>query len=126
MSYAKRVRIDVTTASDGSATVYSSPVNGLLDKIEYVKAGSGNFTDGVDFTITDENTGQSLWTEQNVNASTVRAPRQATHAGDGTAALYAVAGAAVLDRTAIADSRIKVVIASGGDTKTGTFWVTLV
>ena len=68
MGFAQRIRVDVTTASDGTATGYSASLNGLIDKIEYVKAVSGGFSDGVDFTITDENTGQGLWTQNDINA----------------------------------------------------------
>jgi hypothetical protein len=49
------------------------------------------------------------------------APRQATHSTAGAAALYAAAGTAVNDKIALANDRIKIVIASGGNTKTGVF-----
>lgn len=124
MSFAQRLTVDVTTASDGSATAYSDPIAyGLLSQIRYVKT---DFDNGSTFTITLEATGETLWTESNVNASATRAPRQATHGTDGTAALYAAAGTAVQDKIAIAGDRVKVVIASGGATKTGTFHITLI
>lgn len=85
-----------------------------------------DFANGVDFTITSEATGETLWAESNVDASATRAPRQATHGTDGTAALYAGSGTAVLDKIALANTRVKIVVASGGDTKTGTFYVVLV
>lgn len=109
--------VAVTSDASGDATVYSTQVNGLLDRIEYVKT---DFDNGVDFTITLENTGEGLWTESNVNASTVRAPRQAVHTVLGAAALYAAGGVAVLDRIAV-NGRVKIVIAQGGNAKTGTF-----
>lgn len=123
MSYARRLTIAVTTAADGSATAYSDHiVYGMVSQIRYVKT---DFADGVDFTITAEATGEALWAENDVNASTVRAPRQATHTTAGAAALYASGGAAVLAPIVIANDRIKVVIASGGDTKAGVFHVVL-
>ena len=64
---------------------------------------------------------ETIWAQQDVNASATVAPRQATHGTDGTAALYAAAGAAVRDHIALANDRIKIQIASGGNTKTGTF-----
>lgn len=118
MSYTQRVAVTVTTAADGSATAYSDVLVGKLSQIRYVKT---DFADGSTFTITAEATGETLWTETAVNASATRAPRQATHSTAGVAALYAAGGAAVNDKIALANDRIKIVIASGGDTKTGTF-----
>lgn len=115
--------VTVTTAADGSATAYSDRMNGLLDRIRYAKT---DFADGSTMTITLEDTGESLWTETGVNATTSRAPRQATHLNtSGAAALYAAAGTAVLDRIAV-NGRVKIVIASGGNTKTGTFYIVTV
>lgn len=124
MAYARRLTVAVTTAADGSATVYSDPIDsGLLSQIRYVKA---DFADGSTFTITAEATGETLWTESAVNASATRAPRQSTHSTAGAAALYAAGGAAVNDKIAIANDRVKIVIASGGANKTGTFHFVLV
>ena len=49
------------------------------------------------------------------------APRQALHTVAGVAAVYAAAGEPVLGPIGISDSRIKIVLAQGGDTKTGVF-----
>jgi len=68
-------------------------------------------------------TGETLWTEENVDSSATRAPRQATHSTAGVAALYAGSGQAVNDKIVLAADRVKIVIASGGDTKTGTFHI---
>lgn len=119
MSYARRLSVTVTTAADGSATAYSEHVDyGLLSQIRYVKT---DFADGSTFAITSEATGETLWSETGVNASATRAPRQATHSTAGAAALYAAGGAAVNDKIAIANDRIKIEISGGGDTKTGVF-----
>jgi hypothetical protein len=120
---AKRYKVTVTTASDGTATAYSPRISGKVVQIEYVKPGSGSYDDGVDFTITGEATGVGLWTEANVNASAVRAPRQATHSNVGAAALYAAGGTAVQDRIGLANDRVKIVIAQGGNAKVGTFHI---
>jgi hypothetical protein len=114
----RRFKVPVTVAADGSATAYTPRVAGLLNSIHYVKT---DFADGVDFTITSEATGETLWAEMNINASTVRNPRAATHTYAGVAALYAAAGTAVQDKIALASDRIKIVIAAGGVSKTGTF-----
>lgn len=122
MSYAKRITVDVTTDADGDATAYSAEeLTGAVRLVRYVKDATTPFADGVDFTVTSEQTGQTIWAEENVNASTSRSPRQATHTNAGAAALYAAAGAAVLGDIVLAAERIKIVVGSGGDTKVGQF-----
>ncbi len=116
----RRYAIAVTTASDGSATAYSPYLSGYIQDIQYVKT---DFADGVDFTITAEAYGRTLWAEDDVNAAAIRAPRQPTHTTAGVASLYASGGTAVNDKIALSRDRVKVVIASGGATKTGTFIV---
>lgn len=120
MSYATRQTIAVTTAADGSATAYSEVFTGKISQIRYVKT---DFAAGVDFTITLEATSETVWTQLNVDATATVAPRQATHSTDGVAALYAAAGSAVNDKIAAANDRLKIVIASGGNAKTGTFYL---
>lgn len=114
----RRFNIAVTCASDGSATVYTPYLSGYLHQIQYVKT---NFTDGVDFTITAEATGETIWTESNVNAAAVKAVRQPTYTTAGVASLYASGGTAVNDRIALSRDRVKIVIASGGNATTGAF-----
>lgn len=116
----RRHVVTATTASDGSCTVYSPRLFGRIHQIEYVK---GDFADGVDFAITGEATGIGLWTQTNVNASAVVAPRQPTHSPLGAARLFASAGEAVGDKIALAADRVKIVIAQGGNAKSGTFHI---
>ncbi len=115
--------VNVTTAADGTVTAFSPKFSGMIHQIEYVKDGSNAFADGVDFTITGEATGVGLWTESNVNATAVRAPRQPTHSQVGAAALYASAGTAVNDRIAMANDRVRIVLAQGGNAKVGRFHI---
>ena len=117
----RRVKVTVTTDGSGDASAYSPNVSGEIMGVSYVKPGAGSYTDGVDFTITNETTGQSIWTESNVNATAHRAPRQPVHDLSGVAGLYAAAGAAVLVPVAISQSRIKIVLAQGGASKVGAF-----
>lgn len=124
--YAQRITVPLTTAADGSATVFSVDIPfGRLSQIRYVKPISGGFDDGSTITCTVESTGETLWTESNVNASATRAPRQATHSTAGAAALYAAGGAAVNDKIAIVADRIKIVVANGGNAKNATFFFLL-
>lgn len=118
MSFIQRFEVAVTTIADGSATAYTPNFTGKLSHIRYVKT---DYAAGVDFTITSEATGETIWTQADVNASATVAPRQATHSTAGVAALYAGGGSAVLEPICLAKDRIKIVIAQGGDTKTGKF-----
>lgn len=103
--------VNITTDASGDATAYSDPIAGKLHAIIYTK---DDFTDGVDFTITDEDTGATLWTETNQNASIVDYPRLIAQGSNGA------------DLTGwyvepIVTGRVKIVVGSGGDTKSGSF-----
>lgn len=116
----KRHKVTITTAADGTATGYSPVISGEIMQVEYVK---GDYADGVDFTITGEDTSVNIWTQSNVNASAVVAPRQPTHSQAGVASLYAAGGTAVQAPIAIARDRVKIAIAQGGNAKVGTFHI---
>ena len=120
--YAERHSVSVTTIADGSAIAYSPVITGKIINIIYNKT---DFTDGVDFTITLEGSAQNLWVELNVNVSKTVAPRQATHDTVGIASLYAAAGEPVEDYILAANDRVKIVIAAGGATKSGTFIIVI-
>ncbi|WP_448113071.1 hypothetical protein [Mesorhizobium amorphae] len=100
--------------------MYSPFLSGRLAAIHYIKT---DFADGVDFTITSEATGETLWTESDVNAAKVCRPRGATHSNAGVAALYASAGTAVNDLIRLGRDRIKIAIAAGGNAKNGAFHI---
>ena len=118
--YCQRHVVTLTTAVGGAVTGYTPNITGRVLSIRYVKT---DFATGVDFTITGEATGVTIWTQENVNASTTCYPRQATHSTAGVASLYASGGEAVNDHIYLANERIKFAIASGGDAKTGVFHV---
>lgn len=123
----KRFKVTVTTAADGTAVAYSPRFSGEIHQIEYVKdtasAGANAFANGVDFTVTGEATGVNLWTENDVNASAVRAPRQPTHSQAGVGSLYAAGGTAVQARIGLGNDRVKIAIAQGGNAKVGAFHI---
>jgi len=121
--HAERHILKLTTDADGAATGYTPPVSGRVLEIHYVKPAADGFEDGVGFTITAEATGENLWVESPVNASTVRRPRAPTHASTGTPSLYAALGEPVENAIALANDRVKIVIDTGGDKKSGTFHV---
>ena len=122
--HTERHVVDVLTDGDGAFTGYTPAVNGRVLAIHYVKDGTTGFTNGVDFTITQEDTGETIWTESDVNASKSCFPRGATHSNAGVAAVYASGGSPVLDHIAVS-GRIKIVIASGGAAKLGKFHVVI-
>lgn len=108
-----------------TATAYSPFLSGYIESIEYVKAGSNPYSDGVDFTITADVTGESILALTDQNSSVVKRPRAATHSVAGAAALYASGGTAVNDRIALSRDRVKIAIAQGGNGTTGTFIITV-
>lgn len=118
----RRFVVTAVTDASGDATAYSPVLSGYVHQIQYVKT---DYADGVDFTITGNTTGQTIWTQSNVNAAVVVAPRQATSSTAGVAALYASGGTAVNDRVALSREMVKIVIAQGGNTKTGDFHITV-
>jgi hypothetical protein len=118
----RRFIVTALTDASGDATAYSPYVSGYIHSVQYVKT---DYANGVDFTITSETTAQTIWTQSNVDAAAIVAPRQATHSTAGVAALYASGGTGVLDRVALSRERVKVVIAQGGNAKTGAFHITV-
>lgn len=116
--YAQRELVTVA----GSATGYTAVVTGRIVSVQYVKT---DYDANPDFSITTEMTGQEVWSEADVDASTTRAPRQATHDVTGTTSHYAAGAEPVEDYIVVANERIKIVTTGGGIDKTGTFYVTI-
>lgn len=119
----RRYKVTVTTDGSGNAVAYSPRIAGEIHQIEYVKDGANPYANGVDFTITGEATGIGLWTQADVNASAVVAPRQPTHSQVGVASLYAAGGTAVQARVGMASDRVKISLAQGGAAKVGAFHI---
>lgn len=117
MSYAKREDVTVATSTGGAATEYSSVLNGKVAAIVYASGGASGYASTVDFTITAETTGQNLWTEANITAGQSVYPVVAANTQDGAASTITE------KEIALADERVKIVLAQGGNTKTGTFTV---
>ncbi len=112
--HAERKAIPVTTAADGTATVYSPNITGRITDIIYAKT---DFADTVDFAITAETTGRNIWTEANVTAAKAVAPVRAAQVPAGTNSTLTEVP------FLLANERIKFAIAEGGDTKSGSFTV---
>jgi len=116
--FAKAPSVRVVTAADGSATVYSENV----DTGCYRKSVTSRriLPTGRRSRSQCEQTAETLWSESPSNASATRAPRQATHGTDGSASLYAAAERRAGQDPRSLKDRIKIVIAAGGNVKSGT------
>ena len=118
MSFCRKVSAAFTTTAGGAATVYTDDVvTGRILSVRYEYADADT---GADITITTEDTGQAVLTLTNAGTSTVqKQPRQATHDVTGGAETYD-ATEPVNDYIWAVNERLKVVVAQGGNTKTGT------
>ncbi|MFH1731831.1 MAG: hypothetical protein ABIF82_09300 [Planctomycetota bacterium] len=113
--------VTVTTDDSGNATAYipgdtdaargNNALTGRVLALIYTKVDYASCT----ITVTDERSGQSIWTEASVNASKTLYPHVAATVQNG--------GASSLTEVPLcmARSRIKIVVASGGTTKSGIF-----
>lgn len=118
----RKFTVPVTTAADGTATAYSPYLSGYVESIQYVKT---DFANGVDFTITADETGEAILSLTDQNTAVTVRPRATTHSTAGVAAVYASGGTAVNDRIALGRDRVKIVIAQGGNAKSGAFVITV-
>jgi hypothetical protein len=123
--YIERLVLTLTVNASGDATVYSPTIlMGRVLQLRYVPDASDALATGADLTITGETTGVAVATLANIGTSAfTRVPRQATHGADGSASLYAVGGEPVEEPVYLAGERLKVVVAEGGVSKTGTLHV---
>lgn len=119
MAYAIRHMVAITTDASGDGTGFTPIVNGKIVNVRYVKT---DYADGMDVVVTLSATAQAVWTGTDVNASVTVAPRQATHDTAGVAATYDGAEP-VEDHIWAGNDRVQITVASGGDTKTGSFEV---
>lgn len=117
MAFPQFVEVTATTNSSGDATAYTDNIRGKIIAVKYTKASSGSYADGVDFTITTEASLRNVWVDTNINATETVVPKELNDGTDGADLT------GVYDHIRAFNERVKVVVASGGDTKTGTFTV---
>lgn len=122
----QRYKVTLATSTAQASTGYlpdptsSDAGQGITGKIKTIIYTRVDMVSSADFTITTERNGQTVWTQSNVGTSSlVKHPRAAIHTTGGTVST------AVAEKTEIAvvNDRIKIVVAQGGATKTGTFEV---
>ena len=114
----KYEKVSWTTDGSGNATAYGKTVTGEVCAIDYLP---GDTATGATVSVYDEPSGgftHTLLVKATAGTANLRFyPRELVHKAEDGAALTGTAGG---DRTEpLAAGKIKVVIASGGDTKTG-------
>lgn len=129
MSFIQRVALGtgVTTAG-GALTLYSPVVTGLVERIEYVPDATSPLDTNGDIVVTGEVSAAPVLTKANIGLSAVAwHPRIGVNLNtDGAAAVFIAAGQPILDKVAIANERIKLVIAQGGNAlASGAFYAVL-
>ena len=117
MSYPIRHTVDITTATGGAGTGYLGPCRGVINSIGYA---TGTLATSADLTITMETSKQAVLTAADVAVGTQFRPVAA-----GTTTTGAASSLTEVPIYA-ADERVKIVIAQGGNTKTGTFYAVVV
>jgi hypothetical protein len=122
--FIERHSLTLTVNASGAATVYTdTPVSGRVLQLRYVPHASTPLDTGADLTITGEDTGVAIATLSNIGTVGVTfVPRQATHGVTGTALVYAGTDP-VTEPVYLAGERLKVVVAQGGTSKTGTLHI---
>ena len=121
----KKHAISVTTNSSGAFTGYTPVSSGYVRAISYVPHGATPLDTNADIVVSGNTSSIPVLTQANIGtAARTWHPRAATHAvADGAAALYAAGGTAVNTDVPVADESVKLVVANGGDTLSGTFYV---
>lgn len=114
MAFPQSLSVTVATIADGSGTDYTANIRGRIIAVRYTKV---DYDDGVDFTITTETSAQDVWVDTNVNASETVVPKLLNDGTNGTDL------AAEYDHIRAFNERVKIVIAQGGNVKTGTFTI---
>jgi hypothetical protein len=119
-----RHRISVTTDAGGDATAFTPVAFGRVLQLRYVPDGTSPLDTAADLDITLKESGVVVANHDNIGTSAfTKVYRQATHGIDGSASLYAAGGEPTEDHVFVAGEPIKLVIASGGNAKSGTLVV---
>ena len=121
----QRSKVTIETDADGNGIGYVGIVNGVdngrLLAIRYVK---DSYEDGIDIVVTGTVSGIEILTLADMNATITKYPRAtANNVTDGSDALYAGQGQPIKVLVPIVGEGIKIVVSSGGNTKSGSFYV---
>lgn len=123
--FIERLTLALAVNGSGVGTIYSEKaVSGRVLQVRYVPDATKPLDTNTDLTITGEETGVAIATLASIGLSAfTKAIRQPTQILDGTAALFAAGGTTVNEPVYLANERIKVVVADGGVSMTGTLHV---
>ena len=112
--------VTITTDASGDFTGHTVVTNGLVHAVRFVDT---DLDATADITLTCGASGMAILTMTDQANTGTYQPQGATHSTAGAAALYAAGGTAVLAPIPVADETIKVVVAQGGNVKTGTLHI---
>jgi len=110
---------ELTSDGAGDGTLLLGPVKGRIINVIYEADPTTPYDATVDFTVTTENTKQTIWGPLNVPASRTRAPRQETHKTGGGV----TGGYDFIHCAGVNGEKVKIVIAQAGATKKGKFTI---
>lgn len=113
--YVERHTVSLTTDASGDVIGYTPHVSGCVLAIIYTK---NDFDNGVDITVTLESTGQAILALTDQNSSGTWYPRQQVHGATGTG-LTLDGTRLMVEPVVAANDRVKVVVAQGGNVKSG-------
>ena len=114
-----RYDVALTTIADGSVTAYTPFVSGRVLAVGYVKT---DFDNGVDITVSTETTTRTIVALTNQNTSVLVHPRVAVQ--DAAGADATLDGTRSMREPAhVCNERVKIVVAQGGNVKTGSVYV---
>jgi len=114
MAAKQKIVVEVITGLSGGKIAYTQPLIGNVLSIQYIKAASNPYADGVSVLVVGEDSGETIWSESPVNASVTRRPRLTMHDSGGS---DEVVGETYL----CVNERLKITVSSAGQYKTGTF-----
>lgn len=115
--YAERHSLTIATNGSGAGTEYTPTVTGRILTVQYVKV---DYDNGIDFVVSLEATGEVILTGTDVNASAVFYPR--VPVDDEAGADATLDGTRKMREPVVAaKDRVKIVVAQGGASKSGTF-----
>jgi hypothetical protein len=115
--------LDVESDGSGDASVETIETNGELVSIQYTKNDTDPYADTVDFSITNTDTGEIIWAEENVTATKIVYPEHPTNRPDGTQNAHGSNATGIYERFSICNSTLTITISNAGDTKTGKFTI---
>lgn len=122
MGFVQKFDLNVVTATGGGAVAFTPPAMGSVVSIQYIADTVAAFASTADFTVASEDTGVEYWRQDNVTASAERYPLAPANTAAGEAFVY-LGASPVGVPFQIANERIKITIAQGGNTKAGRFVV---